>query len=308
MPKVFISYVRENREEVQRLAGDLCTHGIEVWLDKNDIQPGSRWKNVIRKAISQGDFFIACFSSEYSERSRTYMNEELTLAVEELRKRPTDRTWFIPVLLSDIEIPDLSIGAGETLRAIQGVELYHNWDDGINRILAVIQPDSVDKSSGAGEAPRLDLWPINGAITGNYNLQRGGTGRFYIRLEFMIRSNVQQTIRTLKVQYFEGRSDDPYGYFAQRVKIDNEEWLFSGDDNLVPPLECKPLQRYTFWYWAELYGHDTVVGPEGTDYGRGRLRIGATGSELETYFYLNPGGEMLLSEDGWIGPQKYYST
>jgi hypothetical protein len=160
MPQVFISYVRENSEAVQRLARELRTYGIKVWLDKNDIKPGSRWRDAIREAISQGDFFIACFSAEYSERSKTYMNEELTLAVEELRQRPTDRAWFIPVLLSDANIPNRSIGAGETLRDIQWVALYQNWDDGVKRILSVIQPDAIDEPKI--HVPRLsdDNWRI----------------------------------------------------------------------------------------------------------------------------------------------------
>ena len=73
MSKVFISYVRENSEAVQQLARNLEAYGIKVWLDKNDIKPGLRWKDAIREAISQGDFFIACFSAEYSERSKTYI-------------------------------------------------------------------------------------------------------------------------------------------------------------------------------------------------------------------------------------------
>lgn len=142
MPNVFISYVRENSEAVERLAQALRVHGINVWLDKNRIKPGYRWEGVIRDAISEGDFFIACFSVEYFRRSRTYMNEELTLAREELRQRPTDRAWFIPVLLSKCDIPNLSIGAGETLRSIQWESLYENWDEGIKRIVSVIQPAS----------------------------------------------------------------------------------------------------------------------------------------------------------------------
>jgi hypothetical protein len=140
MARVFISYVRENSGEVQRLYDDLQTRGIEVWLDRNDIEPGLFWDEAIRKAILQGDFFIACFSAEYNARSSTYMNEELTLAIEQLRQRPRDRAWFIPILFSG-EVPDWDIGAGKTLRSIQHVELDKNWDDGIQRILAVVQPN-----------------------------------------------------------------------------------------------------------------------------------------------------------------------
>jgi hypothetical protein len=60
-------------------------------------------------------FFVACFSREYAMRAKSYMNEELTLDIDELRQRPANKTWFIPVLLSDGDIPDRNIGAGETL-------------------------------------------------------------------------------------------------------------------------------------------------------------------------------------------------
>ena len=142
MNKAFISYVRENIEMVDRLCQELKSHGIEVWLDRNDIDPGLRWKQEIRRAIQDGAFFIACFSQEYNERDKTYMNEELTIAIEELRQRPTDQSWFIPVKLNKCEIPDHDIGAGETLREIEYVKLYEDWDSSIQRILKVIQPAS----------------------------------------------------------------------------------------------------------------------------------------------------------------------
>ena len=56
MKKVFVSYVRENMEIVNRLYQELDSHGIQVWLDRNDIDPGSRWKREIRRAIQQGVF------------------------------------------------------------------------------------------------------------------------------------------------------------------------------------------------------------------------------------------------------------
>jgi len=135
---VFISYVRQNTDMVDRLYNELTSRGIEVWGDRNDIAPGTRWKQAIRRAIQEGAFFIACFSLEYNARSTTYMNEELTLAIDVLRQRPTDQSWFIPVKLSECDIPDRDIGNGETLRDIQWVELYKDWDDGIRRIIEVI--------------------------------------------------------------------------------------------------------------------------------------------------------------------------
>lgn len=140
--KVFVSYVREDQDAVDRLAKELSAYGIKVWLDKTDLKPGHRWKDTIREAISEGDFFIACFSEAYQRRSKSYMNEELTLAIEELRQRPTERAWFIPVLLSECQVPARSIGAGETLRDIQWVALHHNWEQGIATIATACDPDA----------------------------------------------------------------------------------------------------------------------------------------------------------------------
>src|SRR3954471_16945127 len=81
---VFISYVRGNSDVVDRLANELRNRGVTVWLDRNNIDPGARWRDAIKKAIQNGGFFIACFSKEYNERDRTYMNEELTIAIDEL--------------------------------------------------------------------------------------------------------------------------------------------------------------------------------------------------------------------------------
>ena len=142
MNKVFISYVKENTEIVDRLYQELKSYDIQVWLDRKDLAPGLRWKREIRDAIQQGAFFIACFSKEYDERDQTYMNEELIIAIEELRQRPVDQAWFIPIKLNECEIPDRGIGGGETLRDLQYVNLYENWEVNLQRILEIVQSAS----------------------------------------------------------------------------------------------------------------------------------------------------------------------
>lgn len=138
-PHVFVSYLRENKAAVDQICAALGAHGIHIWLDRDRLKPGQRWKSAIRAAIQEGGYFIACFSSEYAERERAFMNEELTVAIEELRQRPTEQAWFIPVRLSECPIPDRPIGAGETLRDIQWVDLFPNWEAGIARLLTSIR-------------------------------------------------------------------------------------------------------------------------------------------------------------------------
>lgn len=137
---IFISYVRENEAVVEKLSRDLRAAGANVWLDKDHIAPGQRWQDVIHDAIESGSYFLACFSDEYLEKEKSYMNEELLVAVEQLRLRPTHRAWFIPIRLADCQVPNRAIGGGETLRSIQWVDLFHDWDRGITKIKATIQP------------------------------------------------------------------------------------------------------------------------------------------------------------------------
>jgi hypothetical protein len=140
MPIVFVSYVKEDAQAVFLIAAALREFGVTVWLDKDLLKPGLRWQEQIRQGISEGDFFLACFSEAYVNREKTYMNEELTLAIEELRLRPTDRAWFIPIKLTQCEVPERSIGAGETLRSIQWTELHSDWKTGMEKLLSVIVP------------------------------------------------------------------------------------------------------------------------------------------------------------------------
>ncbi len=146
MPSAFVSYVRENRKVVDRLCAALRGGGIQVWLDRSEIVPGADWKVAIRQAIRSGDYFIACFSRQYGRRQKTYMNIELGLAIEELSQTKAERPWFIPVLLSNCEVPDLSIGGTRTLRDFQCVKLYRNWSVGTNAIISAI----LKSSSNAG--------------------------------------------------------------------------------------------------------------------------------------------------------------
>jgi hypothetical protein len=137
-PRAFISYVREDAEAVDRIADALRLVGIDVWLDRTHLKPGDRWTEVIRNAISEGDFFIACFSSSYAQRKATYMNEELLIAVEQLRRRPRDRRWFIPLTLDGCDLPKIPIGADETLEHLHRLDFSEDWSRSIARLIEVV--------------------------------------------------------------------------------------------------------------------------------------------------------------------------
>jgi TIR domain len=137
----FISYVREDLAQVDRLQRVLQDAGIPVWLDRSDLWPGEDWQAKIREAITDDALvFIACFSSNSLARVRSYQNEELVLAVEQLRLRRPDVPWLIPVRFDDCRIPDRDIGGGRRLSSLQRVDLFDDsFDASAARLVAAIQ-------------------------------------------------------------------------------------------------------------------------------------------------------------------------
>lgn len=145
MSHIFISYVHENQEKAEKLSEALRSQNMEIWLDRDSIFPGMLWRDSIRQAIKSGAYFIACFSVEYERKDKSYMNEELMLAVDELRQYSAGRTWFIPVLFSECNVPALSIGGGQTLLDFQWVDLYSDWDSGFQRLLRVLKLEEINR-------------------------------------------------------------------------------------------------------------------------------------------------------------------
>jgi len=120
---------------------------IEYWLDKKDIDPGRFWKDAIKAAINNGAYFLACFSKEYNERKETYMNEELLEAVEILRIKQYDSGWFIPIKLTECEIPPIPIGAGQTLKDIHYLSFYKDRENELKRLIDIIKRGEDNSSS-----------------------------------------------------------------------------------------------------------------------------------------------------------------
>jgi TIR domain-containing protein len=137
MSHIFISYVREDQSLVDKLAADLTAKGALIWLDRDSINPGQIWQDAIREGIEQGNFFLACFSTSSVGKRKSVMNEELLIAVSELRKMPYGAVWFIPVLLDECVVPRIPIAPSLTLQDLQWVSLVENWNDGVERIASI---------------------------------------------------------------------------------------------------------------------------------------------------------------------------
>jgi hypothetical protein len=66
------------------------------------------------------------------------MNEELLVAIEELRLRPRDRRWFLPIRLGECSIPANPIGPTETLQDIHHIDLGRDWGRGMESLIRIL--------------------------------------------------------------------------------------------------------------------------------------------------------------------------
>lgn len=167
---VFISYVREDSEEVDALCAILEAAQIPYWRDRSALGPGDAWRAKIREAIRQGALvFLGCFSDKSQAKDKSYMNEELTLAVEEFRTMPPGRTWMIPVRFNDGDVPEWNLGAGRMLSDLNYCDLFGpNYTANAARLVTTIlrltdekRPDpatalaAVEQATHAGRADLL---------------------------------------------------------------------------------------------------------------------------------------------------------
>ena len=150
----FISYVHEDHERVNRLQTALEGVGIRVWRDTANLWPGQDWKIEIRNAITGGSLaFIACFSENTAARVTSYQNEELVLAVEQMRLRPPGHAWLIPVRFAECATPEFELGPGRTLDSLQRIDLFDgSWELGVRRlvgaVLRILHPPEASPSPG----------------------------------------------------------------------------------------------------------------------------------------------------------------
>jgi hypothetical protein len=121
----FISHDPEDARTADWLQRTLEAAGIRVWRDAVDLLPGQDRRSEIRRAIGEGALvFIACFSCYSLARPRSVQNEELLLAIEQLRMRLPDDPWLIPVRFDDCRVPEIEIGGGRTLAALEVADLF----------------------------------------------------------------------------------------------------------------------------------------------------------------------------------------
>jgi len=97
MPKVFVSYARDESKKVYQILAKLEKHGIKFWVDTRDIGNGKYWDEEISKAIKKCSKFLL-FMSHLS------MSSENTS--QEVKIASSSRKKFVLLRLDDVELPN----------------------------------------------------------------------------------------------------------------------------------------------------------------------------------------------------------
>ena len=111
-PDVFISYSRENQQEVIKLVEYLRAQGLTVWMDETDIHGATLWTKEIVEAIRACNLFILAIS-RHSTGSKNVV-KELALASEREK-------IILPIYLEQCDIPETM---EYQLAGIQNIALY----------------------------------------------------------------------------------------------------------------------------------------------------------------------------------------
>ena len=160
-PDVFISYSREDQQQVVKLVEHLRGQGLNVWMDETDIHGATIWTKEIVEAIRAADLFILAIS-HHSTGSKNVV-KELALASEREK-------IILPIYLEQCEIPETM---EYQLAGIQNIAL-HTLDKGkayefvhlTIRRLGVGRPKQ-DENQAFGQVPAAPSQGQGTTVTGH---------------------------------------------------------------------------------------------------------------------------------------------
>jgi len=91
----FVSYSHDDAHVVEPIVAMLRTTGTTVFRDKDSIQPGDKWRQVLNQSLQQADVFLVFWSGNSAASEEVRTEYESALAMD---------TRIVPVLLDDTPI------------------------------------------------------------------------------------------------------------------------------------------------------------------------------------------------------------
>jgi hypothetical protein len=146
---VFLSYSHQDHDIVLRLQTDLRTQGIHIWVDHEDIKPGTRdWEVAVRNAIRQAHAVVLIASP--NSRQSLYVNDELSIA--DMYKLPIYPIWAA----GEQWMEAIPLGWGKT----QYIDARGtSFENGVQQLVAVLR-DLPARLAGLIPESNVQLKPL----------------------------------------------------------------------------------------------------------------------------------------------------
>jgi len=156
MADLFISYSRKNISFARRLFSGLEKTGLDIWIDWEDIPPGTEWLENIFQAVEEADNFLFIISKD-SAQSGT--------CSKELEHARQNNKRLIPLVIEDVEAESLP----EYLRALNWIFFrpQDDFESSLNLLLEAINLDQVHAKAHTQYQTRALSWERGGKEAGS---------------------------------------------------------------------------------------------------------------------------------------------
>jgi len=118
---VFLSYAHEDQAAVERIQQSLEALGIQVWFDRERLEPGDQYDQKIRRHIRSCSYFVPVLSRATERRLEGYFRREWKLAEERAFGIAEHIPFIVPVVVDDT--PEYAESFPERLRNVQWTRL-----------------------------------------------------------------------------------------------------------------------------------------------------------------------------------------
>ena len=123
---IFVSYARADSEVALKLAGDLKTAGVNVWLDQLDIAPGERWDRAVEEALERSKRLLVILSPT-SVGSDNVM-DEVSYAIDEKKD-------IVPIMIERCRLP-------LRMRRFQFIDFAVEYTSSLKKLLSIFKAET----------------------------------------------------------------------------------------------------------------------------------------------------------------------
>jgi len=102
--RVFLCHASQDKPAVWKLHRYLKQHGVQPWLDQEDLLPGQNWEVEIPRALFSSDVILVCLSKNSVDKEG-YVQKEISFALDKALEKPEGTIFVIPVKLEECDIP-----------------------------------------------------------------------------------------------------------------------------------------------------------------------------------------------------------